>query len=65
MRQLWGSLARATSPAIGSGMNTALADAAVLNDLLDEFADGWDEVLPAKRPQGAPARQEKHVFGLL
>jgi len=28
-------------------MNTALADAAVLNELLDEYDDDWERVLPA------------------
>lgn len=43
---LLGDAAHATSPQIGQGMNTALADAAVLNELLDESKDNWDAVLP-------------------
>ena len=41
-----GDAAHATSPAIGQGMNTALADAKVLNDLLDKHKDDWTAVLP-------------------
>lgn len=43
---LMGDAAHATSPQIGQGMNTALADAAVLDSLLDEHKDNWDAVLP-------------------
>ena len=42
-----GDAAHATSPAIGMGMNTALADAAALDELLDAHADALDQVLPA------------------
>eukprot|EP00550_Attheya_septentrionalis_P006853 CAMPEP_0198296104 /NCGR_PEP_ID=MMETSP1449-20131203/30989_1 /TAXON_ID=420275 /ORGANISM="Attheya septentrionalis, Strain CCMP2084" /LENGTH=510 /DNA_ID=CAMNT_0043996615 /DNA_START=148 /DNA_END=1680 /DNA_ORIENTATION=- len=44
---IMGDAAHATSPSIGMGMNTALADAAALNRLLDEHKDDWDKVLPA------------------
>jgi kynurenine 3-monooxygenase len=43
---LIGDAAHATSPQIGQGMNTALADASVLNTLLDEHKDNWESVLP-------------------
>ena len=43
---IMGDAAHATIPAIGQGMNTALADARVLNDLLDEHKDDWTVVLP-------------------
>jgi kynurenine 3-monooxygenase len=43
---LLGDAAHATSPQIGQGMNTALADAAALNRMLDENNDDWDVVLP-------------------
>jgi len=46
MALLLGDAAHATSPQIGQGMNTALADAVVLNNLLDEHNDNWDIVLP-------------------
>jgi len=43
---LLGDAAHATSPQIGQGMNTALADAAALDRLLDEAKDDWSAVLP-------------------
>uniref|UniRef100_A0A7S1ZIW9 FAD-binding domain-containing protein n=1 Tax=Trieres chinensis TaxID=1514140 RepID=A0A7S1ZIW9_TRICV len=43
---LLGDAAHATSPQIGQGMNTALADAAVLDELLDGHKDNWNAVLP-------------------
>lgn len=43
---LIGDAAHATSPQIGQGMNTALADAAALDRLLDEHKDDWAAVLP-------------------
>ena len=43
---LLGDAAHATSPQIGQGMNTALADASILNTLLDEYKDDWKSVLP-------------------
>jgi len=44
---LLGDAAHATCPNIGQGMNTALADAAILNEMLDEYDDDWQAVLPA------------------
>ena len=44
---IMGDAAHATSPSIGMGMNTALADAAALDELLDAHADALDQVLPA------------------
>ena len=44
---IMGDAAHATSPSIGMGMNTALADAAALNRLLDECKDDWSQVMPA------------------
>lgn len=41
-----GDAAHATSPAIGMGMNTALADAAILNRILDDYKDDWTRALP-------------------
>eukprot|EP00956_Cyclotella_meneghiniana_P021918 scaffold40636_cov64-Cyclotella_meneghiniana.AAC.3 len=43
---LLGDAAHATSPQIGQGMNTALADSSVLNALLDEHKDNWEAMLP-------------------
>jgi len=43
---LLGDAAHATSPQIGQGMNTALADACVLNELFDKYNDNIDQVLP-------------------
>lgn len=43
---LCGDAAHATSPSIGMGMNTALRDAQKLYELLGEFEDDLDKVLP-------------------
>jgi hypothetical protein len=43
---MMGDSAHATSPSIGMGMNTALRDAQKFNELLDEYDDDLDEVLP-------------------
>merc|ERR1711874_648174 len=37
--------AHATSPQIGQGMNTALADAAALDEMLDRHKDDWNATL--------------------
>jgi len=44
---IMGDAAHATSPALGMGMNTALADASVLDDLMNTFGDDLEKVLPA------------------
>ena len=44
---LLGDAAHATLPNLGQGMNQALVDAVVLNDLLDKYEEDLDEVLPA------------------
>lgn len=43
---LLGDACHATSPSIGMGMNTALRDAQKFNELLDQFDDDLDKVLP-------------------
>jgi len=42
---LMGDAAHATSPQIGQGMNTALADAAALDEMLDRHKDDWNATL--------------------
>lgn len=44
---LLGDAAHATSPSIGMGMNTALRDAQVLSEILEEMEDDFDKALPA------------------
>lgn len=44
---LMGDAAHATSPSIGMGMNTALRDASILYQLLNEHKDDMEQVLPA------------------
>ncbi len=43
---IMGDAAHATSPSIGMGMNTALRDASVLYQLLQQHKDSFEEVLP-------------------
>ncbi len=43
---LIGDAAHAVVPFYGQGMNCGFEDCAVLNKLLDELNDNWDEVLP-------------------
>ncbi|MFM7194003.1 MAG: FAD-dependent oxidoreductase [Bacteroidota bacterium] len=44
---LIGDAAHAIVPFYGQGMNAGFEDCRVLNGLLDQFADDWDQVLPA------------------
>lgn len=44
---IMGDAAHATSPSIGMGMNTALRDAQVFSELLEEVGDDFDRALPA------------------
>mmetsp|Transcript_33105 Transcript_33105/g.72109 ORF Transcript_33105/g.72109 Transcript_33105/m.72109 type:complete len:902 (-) Transcript_33105:130-2835(-) len=44
---LMGDAAHATAPSIGQGMNTALVDARVLDELMELHSGNLDEVLPA------------------
>jgi kynurenine 3-monooxygenase len=44
---IMGDAAHATSPSIGMGMNTALRDAQVFNEILKEHGDDLDKALPA------------------
>ncbi|HHP7243896.1 MAG TPA: FAD-dependent oxidoreductase [Elainellaceae cyanobacterium] len=41
-----GDAAHAISPLIGQGCNSSLEDVAILDRLLDEYADDWAQVLP-------------------
>ena len=43
---LIGDAAHAIVPFYGQGMNCGFEDCRVLNDLLIEYDDDWDEVLP-------------------
>jgi kynurenine 3-monooxygenase len=44
---LIGDAAHAIVPFYGQGMNAGFEDCRVLNQLLDQFADDWDQVLPS------------------
>mmetsp|Transcript_18349 Transcript_18349/g.45560 ORF Transcript_18349/g.45560 Transcript_18349/m.45560 type:complete len:518 (+) Transcript_18349:258-1811(+) len=44
---IMGDAAHATSPSIGMGMNTALRDAQVFSEILEEFKDDFEQALPA------------------
>jgi hypothetical protein len=44
---LMGDAAHATSPSIGMGMNTALRDASIFYQLLQEHRNNFEQVLPA------------------
>jgi kynurenine 3-monooxygenase len=44
---LIGDAAHAIVPFYGQGMNAGFEDCHVLNQLLDQFADDWDQVLPS------------------
>jgi kynurenine 3-monooxygenase len=40
-----GDAAHSVSPSIGQGCNAALEDVAILDELLDEYADDWTEAI--------------------
>ena len=44
---IMGDAAHATSPSIGMGMNTALRDAQVFSEILEETKDDFEQALPA------------------
>merc|ERR1712003_146733 len=44
---IMGDAAHATSPSIGMGMNTALRDAQVFSELLEETKNNFEQALPA------------------
>jgi len=44
---IMGDAAHATSPSIGMGMNTALRDAQVFSEILEEVGDDFEKALPA------------------
>lgn len=41
-----GDAAHAVSPSIGQGCNSALQDAGLVNELLDQYQDDWQQMLP-------------------
>lgn len=53
---LIGDAAHAIVPFYGQGMNCGFEDCTVLNDLLDQYKDDWEKVLPAyqaaRKPNG-------------
>eukprot|EP00961_Rhodomonas_salina_P276603 3737325-Rhodomonas_salina.1 len=51
LRSALGDAAHATSPAIGQGMNTALADALAFDELLDKHGDDLQKVLPGRQTE--------------
>lgn len=44
---IMGDAAHATSPSIGMGMNTALRDAQIFSEILEECGEDFDQALPA------------------
>merc|ERR1712232_383080 len=44
---IMGDAAHATSPSIGMGMNTALRDAQIFSEILEETGDDFEQALPA------------------
>lgn len=51
---LIGDAAHAVVPFYGQGMNAGFEDCRILNSLLDEFDDNWEQVLPAFQEQRKP-----------
>ncbi len=51
---LIGDAAHAIVPFYGQGMNAGFEDCCVLNQLLDQFADDWDQVFPSFQQQRKP-----------
>jgi kynurenine 3-monooxygenase len=53
---LIGDAAHAIVPFFGQGMNCGFEDCAVLNELMEQFNDDWDQILPAyqqlRKPDG-------------
>jgi len=44
---LLGDAAHAVVPFYGQGMNASFEDCIILNDLIDQYQENWDEILPA------------------
>jgi kynurenine 3-monooxygenase len=44
---LLGDAAHAVVPFYGQGMNASFEDCIILNDLIDEYQEDWDKILPA------------------
>jgi kynurenine 3-monooxygenase len=53
---LIGDAAHAIVPFFGQGMNCGFEDCSVLNELMEQFSDDWDQILPAyqhlRKPDG-------------
>ena len=52
---LIGDAAHAIVPFYGQGMNCGFEDCSVLNDLLNQFADDWEKVIPEYERMRKPA----------
>ncbi|MEQ9239111.1 FAD-dependent oxidoreductase [Coleofasciculus sp. E2-BRE-01] len=51
---LIGDAAHAVSPSIGQGCNSSLEDVLILGQLLEQYGDDWDQVLPKFSEQRVP-----------
>ena len=61
-----GDAAHAVSPSLGQGCNSALEDVAILNGIIEEYHDDWQQILPQFTQQRIPdthALQELSNYG--